>query len=174
MSRYFEMRRGSISGDISTQLRSEYPKATFIVDCENHLILACNVCRGPGNDCTQFKPTLNSLPKSVELQTLLADRGYDSESNHVVAREELKIRTVIPPRDSRLQRGAPKGKYRREMFYRFKKRVRDFAQRWQIESALSMMKRALGEALPGRKHTAHCRDIALKAIVHNLKIVAAI
>ena len=49
------------------------------------------------------------------------DAGYDSETNHRLARETLKVRTVIPPQRGRPTKDGkpPKGRYRRLMQTRF-------------------------------------------------------
>lgn len=137
-------------------------------------MLGVEACRGPNSDNSQFKPCLENLPSNVEIVKLLADRGYDAEANHIFARESLNIFTLIPPRKSRLQTGPPKGRYRREMYYKLKKSRDEFGKRWQVETVISMIKRVLGQSVTGRSYWSQCRDIFLKAVVHNITLVAAL
>jgi hypothetical protein len=53
----------------------------------------------------------------------------------------------------------PSGAHRREMSESFDKET--YGQRWQIETALSMLKRNLGSALRARKYWAQCRESML-------------
>lgn len=49
-----------------------------------------------GSDATEFAPTLNeAIKRQPWLRVVLADAGYDSHANHVLAREELKVRSLI-------------------------------------------------------------------------------
>ncbi len=61
-----------------------YPKLGVVNDVTNHFILAFEAGRGP-------KPDV----KRVSIAVIVADAGYDSESNHCYAREELSIRSII-------------------------------------------------------------------------------
>ena len=103
---------------------------------------------------------------------LLADAGYDCEENHRYPREELGIDTMIAPFNGGAWRRA-KTPFRKQMKRLFKKRFpRVFGKRWHVETVFSMIKRNLGSALSGRNYWSHCRQMWLKAINHNIMIVA--
>ena len=63
----------------------------------------------------------------------------------------------------------PAGRYRREMLDNFPKKT--YGQRWQVETAFSMLKRPLGSALRSRNHRAINREIILRVLTINLMIV---
>ena len=100
---YYFVRRRHVKrlSAYQSMLYGHYPKLTVICDCRNHLILAVKTTRGPCPDMATLIPTLQTLAARITLGTLLADAGYDSEQNHVYARDYRKIRTIIPPRAGR-------------------------------------------------------------------------
>ena len=102
----------------------------------------------------------------------LFDAGYDSERNHVVARQCCRVRSVIPaligkpPKDPTRP---PDGRWRRVM-----RRHRDcrYGQRWQVETVMSMIKRRQGGYVLGRSNAARFREMSLKVLTHNIMIIA--
>ena len=168
-SHYF-VRRRHVKGLCAYQsmLYGRYPKLTVICDCRNHLILSVKTTRGPSPDMATLIPTLQRLPKGISLGTLLADAGYDSERNHVYARDYRKIRTVIPPRAGRRTDRLPRTKYRRQMKERFNQTL--YRQRSQVETVFSMIKRRWGTAVRSRHFTAQEREMWLVVLTHNLAV----
>jgi hypothetical protein len=138
-SHYF-VRRRHVKGLCADQsmLYGYYPKLTVVCDCRNHLILAVKTTRGPCPDMATLIPTLQTLTARITIGTLLADAGYDSEQNHVYARDYRKILTIIPARAGRRTKNLPRTKYRRQMKERFNKTV--YKQRSQVETVFSMLK----------------------------------
>lgn len=122
----------------------------------------------------QMKDTFKGMPKSVTIKQLLGDAGYDSEENHRYARDDLRIDTLIPPSCGRPTKKPANGKYRRIMQKAFRRKPKDFGQRWQVETTFSMLKRNLGSALSARNFWSQCREISLRSLTHNLMIVAAL
>ena len=168
-SHYF-VRRRHVKGLCAYQsmLYGHYPKLTVICDCRNHLILAVKTTRGPCPDMATLIPTLQTLAGRITLGTLLADAGYDSEQNHVYARDYRKIRTIIPPRAGRRTNRLPRTKHRRQMRQRFNQTL--YRQRAQIETVFSMIKRRWGTAVRARHFTAQTREMWLMVLTHNLAV----
>ena len=71
------------------------------------------------------------------------------------------------------------GKYRNQMVRRFRPRPegsrhrRVYGQRWQAESAFRRHKRRLGSALRARRWANQAGEAPLRAVVHNLMLLAA-
>ena len=99
------------------------------------------------------------------------DAGYDSEANHVYAREGHGVTSHMPPEHGRPGKGPPAGRYRRLMKQRFDEAR--YRRRVQVETVMSMLKRRQGAATRGRSFQARCRDLRLMAITHNVMIQAA-
>jgi hypothetical protein len=169
-SHYFTRRCGRHRAH--TKLR--YPKLSAVCDVESHLILGLTVNRGPKPDHCEFRSTLRDALRRQPLQTLVADAGYDSEPAHRWCREILGVRSIIPPvRTGRRRRdGKPqtmRGRYRKQLRRRFPSKT--YGQRWQIETAFSMLKRLTGSSLRARHYHSQCREIRLRVITLNVMIL---
>jgi hypothetical protein len=153
----------------------KWPKLTAVYDLASHLALAIHVCVGPCQDSPQFEPTIRGAVGRQKLSLVLGDKGYDSEANHRLCREELSISsTVIPVRRKSKRshtRAWPETPYRREM--KRKTNREGYGQRWQAESAFSALKRLLGSALRARTWIAQRAEIAVRVLTHNCMILAA-
>ena len=169
ISRYFVRRRSREPGLWQTTTYTRFPKLGIVCDCSNHLILSTLLARGPSPDVNQLRQTLKPATRRVSIGTLVADAGYDSESNHVFGREACGIRTIIPPKAGRPSARGPTGRYRREMAERFDKAT--YGQRWQVETVFSMIKHNLGSALHGRTYWSQSRDMMLLVLTHNIMIL---
>src|SRR5512134_1427900 len=124
--------------------------------------------RRPSYDFGLFAEGLRGACQQVRLKRILADAGYDSESNHRVAREIFGLETLIKLNRRGFSR-QPQGRYRRQMSTQFDKKI--YNNRWQIESLFSRHKRLLGSALRNRTDTSRERECLLRALTHNLMII---
>jgi hypothetical protein len=178
-SRYYVNRRskGQRRDESPAQHTSykRYAKLEAVFDCDSHLILAAFGGTGPRPDTDRFVPLLDAALGRVTIATALADAGYDSEPNHVHAREVRGVRSVIPAEIGRPSDKPPAGRWRRHM----KRNLTAFAgflfcsygQRWQAECGFSMIKRRLGVAVAARSEAAQSRELMLMAITHNVMIL---
>ena len=91
---------------------------------------------------------------------------YDAEWMHVVGRDMLDVRTLIPAKIGRPTDKPPSGHYRRLMWQRL--HLTAYGQRWQSETVLSMIKRRLGSAVNAQTYWSQCRALMLKAVAHNI------
>ena len=169
VSRYFVRRRSRVPGLWQTTTYARFPKLGLVCDCHSHLILSVLTTRGPSPDVNQFRQTLDPALRRVNIRKVTADAGYDSEANHVFARETCGVETIIPAKHGRPGARLPTGRYRRLMAEQFDKKT--YAQRWQVETVFSMIKRNLGSALRGRSYWSQCRDMMLLVLTHNAMII---
>ncbi len=144
------------------------------MQASSHLILAAKATTGLGADHAHFPWLLLTAAECLHLETVLADAGYDSEDNHRLARAELRIRSLIPATCGRPGADGPTGHYRRLMRRRFQRGPdkKFYGQRWQVETVNSMIKRNLGSACRARTPTGRKKDMRLRAITHNIMILA--
>jgi len=170
-SHYFVKRRAKGRKDWQKTTYKRFPKLAVLCDCDSHLILSAVAGRGPGPDITHFERAVVAALGRVRLETLYADAGYDAEWVHDVARHDLGIRTIIPPKIGRPTDKAPTGYYRRLMSQRL--HLTCYGQRWQVETTISMIKRRLGSAVNARSYWSQCRALMLKAVTHNVLILYA-
>src|SRR5450432_1408532 len=170
VSPYFVRRRSREKGLWQTTSYTCFPKLELGVDCSTHLIVAMVTSLGPHPDTDRFRLLLFNLLRRVSTETVLADAGYDSEANHVFAREGCRVRSVIPAEHGRPfldPTQLPRGRWRRLM-----KRYRDlrYGQRWQVETVVSMIKRRLGHALHARSENRRNSEMRLMVLTHNVMI----
>lgn len=170
-SRYYVWRAKRMGFPRKHMTYRRFGKLSLICDCHNHLIVAAMTCRGPTPDVNQLQKTFARCSSHVSIQRLVADAGYDSESNHVFLREQLRIRSVIPPKHGRPSKDGkpPSGRYRRMMKRSFDRT--SYKHRSQIETVFSMIKRNLGSCLSARSYWSKNREMNLKVITHNIMIV---
>ena len=187
LSRHFEKRRRQSakksrekrgSSAAANRRRSaaikRLPKLSLAVHAASHLILAARATTGGGPDYEHFPPLLTQAAARARLATALADAGFDSESNHRLARLELGVRTLIPATSGRPSVKPLSGHYRRLMQRQFTQEPHRklYGQRWQAETVNSMIKRNLGCACRARKAWGRKKDMLLRVLTHNLMIVA--
>jgi hypothetical protein len=190
VSRHFEFRQrqsargsrrkpretsGKAAGDRrrSRVVRS-LPKLSLAVATNCHLILAARATTGGGADQRFFEPLLFDAWRRTEgVKTVVADAGYDSESNHCIARQDMGIRSVIPPYAGRPSSKLPIGRHRRNMHHRFERKAdkAQYGQRWQSETVNSMMKRNLGSALRARTAPRRRNELLLRVVTHNVMLL---
>jgi hypothetical protein len=152
------------------------PKLSLAVDAASHLVLAAIASTGGGGD----QPFLDGLLYNAWRRTggrvrcVVADAGYDSEANHRIARRDMGVRSVIPPKSGRPTRALPTEPMRRNMYHRFRRRAdaRTYGQRWQSETANSMIKRNLGSAMRARTAVGRRHELLLRVLTHNIMLLA--
>jgi hypothetical protein len=161
----------AVNASRSRQLR-RMPKLALAVAAASHRILALRVGIGNGSDCPDFEPLLFDAWRRAKVKTAVADAGYDSEANHELARLDMNVRSVIPPKIGRPSKSPPAGYYRRLMKRRFKAKAdaKTYGQRAQSETTNSMMKRNLGESLRSVLPQRRKQEMMLRALVHNLML----
>lgn len=120
-------------------------------------------------DVGEFKGLIAQALTSVRLKCIIADAGYDSESNHQFARQEMSLRTVIPAKHGRPTNKPAKGRYRRLMQTRFDDV--NYRKRAQVETVMSMIKRRQGSYCKGRTYWSRCRELHLMVLTHNIMIL---
>ena len=152
------------------------PKLGFTVAAHSHLVLSTWCGTGAGSDSPHFEDILFDAWRRVPNRHFAAvfDAGYDAEHNHRLARQDLGVRSLIPPLIGR-PTDRPTTHWRQQMrrLLRTKRGRRrcGYTQRWQAETAVSMMKRNQGSALAGKTVHSRKRELVLRVLAHNVMIV---
>ena len=162
----------SVNAARSSRLR-RMPKLAVAVDSGCHLILAVRTHIGNGSDSPDFAPLLRQARRRADLATVVADAGYDAEHNHRLAREQLGVRSLIPPGIGRPTTKPPAGRWRRHMAKRLKQPTgkKQYGQRAQSETTHSMIKRNQSDALRARTPDRQKKEMMLRAITHNIMLL---
>jgi len=168
--------RGSLTRRGTTK---RLPKAGFAVASACHAILAARASTGAGADQRWLEPLLYHAWRRVPNRRFgaAADCGFDSEDNHVLARRDMGLRTLIPPGAGRKPKDkhAPVGGRWRRVMKRLLRTKRSrrrcgYTQRWQSETVNSMVKRNLGSALRARTPRRRECEMLLRAVVHDVML----
>ena len=149
------------------------PKLSLAIASSCHLILGARATTGAGADQRFFEPLLFDAWRRADIKVAVADAGYDSEANHRIAREDMGVRSIIPPNAGRPTDKLPTGRHRRNMHHRFKRKAykQYYGQRWQSETVNSMIKRNLGSALRATTARRRAMELLLRVITHNVMIL---
>jgi hypothetical protein len=102
----------------------------------------------------------------LPLSVVTADKGYDSEDNHLFVREELHAFSVIPARYEHVPIWRTYGKYRKQMKRGYSQLL--YNQRNKDETIVSVIKRLFGEHVMSRLTRTQNRGLAFRCITYNM------
>ena len=173
--RHYASRRKRTADARRSRAARRTPKLAAAVDTASHVILGVRPRIGMGSDCRDFEPLLFDAWRRVPgrgLRRVLADAGYDSESNHRLARLDMGVRSLIKTGAGRPTTKPAAAPYRRLMQRRLagSQKGRPYGQRAQAETVASMMKRNLGDALRSRSARARRHELLLRGITHDVML----
>ena len=119
------------------------------------------------HDDIDFKPIITTrIAKIKSLSVVVvADKGYDSENNHVLVREKLNGYSVIPSIYENVPIWKTRGKYRKEMKRGYNKIL--YNQRNKDETIVSVIKRLFGEYITSRLIRMQNRELTFRCIAYN-------
>jgi hypothetical protein len=152
----------------------QMPKLAVAVASNCHLILSAKTRIGNGSDAPDFDGLLFGAWKRANVKVVVADTGYDSEANHRIARQDMGVRSIIPPGIGRPTSKLPSGRWRRHMAKRFKRKADQklYGQRAQSETVHSMVKRNQSESLRSRTPARRKKEMMLRVLTHNIMLLA--
>ncbi|HEY6884384.1 MAG TPA: transposase [Nitrososphaeraceae archaeon] len=83
-----------------TRLRKKWIKLSIGADVLKQIICTIKIRRAPTkHDNIDFKSIITTRTSEIKpLSVAVADKGYDSEENHVLVRVDLKTYCIIPLR----------------------------------------------------------------------------
>jgi hypothetical protein len=120
-----------------TGLRRKYAKLSIGADVLQQIICTIKIRRAPTrHDDIDFRPIITRTSDILPLSVVTADKGYDSEDNHVLVREELHARYEHVPI------WKTHGRYRKQMKRGYCRVL--YNQRNKDESIISVIKRLFG------------------------------
>ena len=164
-TRVLEDRKSKIGGHRRGVLTRRFVKQTVAVETRKQLIVAVKFRKGPSNDSPDFPRVLEKvLPAGLPVKLVVADKGYDAESNHAYAREVLGARTMIPVR----YRGPGirvGGRYRRRNLRDFDEDA--YHQRAKVETVFSVEKRKMGSHVLARVPSQQHKELIFRAFSYN-------
>ena len=150
-----------------TELRRKYAKLSIGVDVLQQIICTIKIRRAPTrHDNVDFRPIITRTSNILPLSVVTADKGYDSEDNHLLVREDLHAFSIIPARYEHVPMWRTHGKDRKQMKRGYSKLL--YNQRNKDETIISVIKRLFGENLMSRLTRMQNRELSFRCITYNM------
>jgi Transposase DDE domain len=150
-----------------TGYRREYAKLSIGADVLQQIICSIKIRRAPTrHDNIDFKPIITRASNILPLSVVTADKGYDSEDNHLLVRDDLHALSVIPARYEHVPIWRTYGKYRNQMKRGYSKLL--YNQRNKVETIVSVIKRLFGDYLMSRSIRTQNRELSFRCITYNM------
>ena len=163
----FKMTHASQYYTERTGFRRKYAKLSIGADVLQQIICTIKIRRAPTrHDNIDFRPIITRTSNILPLSIVTADKGYDSEENHLLVREDLHAFSVIPARYEHVPIWRTHGKYRKEMKCGYSKLL--YNQRNKDETIMSVIKRLFGEHLMSRLTRTQNRELSFRCITYNM------
>jgi hypothetical protein len=118
------------------------------------------------HDTIDFQPIIENISEIVPVSVVVADKGYDSEQNHVIVRDNIHAFSVIPARFKHIPIWKTYGKYRKQMKRGYSKTL--YNQRNKNETIMSVIKRLFGECVTSRLIRTQNRELSFRCIAYNM------
>jgi hypothetical protein len=150
-----------------TGFRRKYAKLSIGADVLQQIICTIKIRRAPTRrDNIDFKPIVTRTSDILPISVVTGDKGYDSEENHLLVREDLHAFSIIPARYEHVPVWRTHGKYRKEMKRNYSKLL--YNQRNKDETIMSVIKRMFGEHLMSRLTRTQNRELSFRCITYNM------
>ena len=163
----FKMTHASQYYTERTGFRRKYAKLSIGDDVLQQIICTVKIRRAPTrHDNIDFRPIITRTSNILPLSIVTADKGYDSEENHLLVREDLHAFSVIPAKYEHVPIWRTHGKYRKEMKRGYSKLL--YNQRNKDETIMSVIKRLFGEHLMSRLTRTQNRELSFRCITYNM------
>jgi len=134
-------------------------------DLYNKIILVTKIRKRRRHDCIDFMPMFNKI-KHLDFDYFVADKGYDSETNHKAVFEAGK-HSLISLKRKNVPIYRTKGRYRKLAKHEFEYGL--YTQRELTESIFSSLKRKYGSKLRARKFKTQKIELLCKILSYNIE-----
>ena len=147
------------------KLRRKFVKMSAISDMKKQIVCAIKIRHRQRHDGIDFEQLLKKTNSILPIDTIVADKGYDSEKNHITA-HCLAIASIIPPRYEYVPVYKTRGHYRK-MLKRQGYDSATYHQRNKTETIFSVIKKMFGENVTSRKISTQNRELMYRVIAYN-------
>ena len=134
-------------------------------DLHNKIIITTKIRKKRRHDCSDFIPMWNKV-KNLDFDYFVADKGYDSEKNHMAVFQAGK-QSLISLRYMKLPIRKTGGRYRKKTKREFEQGL--YTQRELTESIFSSLKRKYGSKLRARKFKTQKIELLFKILSYNIE-----
>ena len=149
-----------------------FVKLTVGAELRTQLVTSIKLRRGPANDNRDFRPVVKRAHRIKRIKVGIGDKGYDSEKNHELLRDELHAQSIIPARYEDVPIWRTRGRYRKEMKRGYSKAR--YHQRSKDETVFSVIKRTMGDEVRSIGVKGQNNEMRLKIIAYNAARMASL
>ncbi len=135
----------------------KFMKLSMIGDMKKKVILAVRIRKKRRHDNVDFKPLLERIKANV----IVADKGYDSEMNHVIS-EKHGIKFIAPLKNASVPLCRTSGMHRKFLKRNFPFHI--YHERNKCESIFSALKRRYGSAVNGRTFATQKNELMFRVL----------
>ena len=163
--------------DFGAVPKRTFTKLSLAADTDTLLVLACEASEGNVHDSVHAPALVERLAgSSLNVEFLIADKGYDGEPLHRLVKDVLKAKALIPARENTPKKGTKRyrtrGRNRSEMKRLLGKKCTVLQWNYQlralIECVNSIMKRKFGSYMRARKEKNRVLSAVCRVIAYNL------
>jgi hypothetical protein len=104
-ARVLLLRRGTLNRMLDEMSARAMPKLGLGVDTHSGLILSAEAVTGMGSDAPLFEPLFYRAWRRHTMATAVFDAGFESEKNHTLARQDMGVASIMPPKVGRPGKG---------------------------------------------------------------------
>ncbi len=156
---------------MKTRTRS-FIKLTIGAELRTQIVTSIKLRRGPANDNRDFGPVVRRGHAIKPIKVGIGDKGYDSENNHELLRDELHAQSTIPARYEDVPVWRTRGRYRKEMKRGYSKKT--YHQRSKDETIFSVIKRTMGDEVRSMGAKGQNNEMRFKIISYNAARIVSI
>ena len=150
-----------------TKLRRKYIKLSLAADVLQQIICTIKIRRAlTRHDIIDFSSIITKTSGILPLSVVTGDKGYDSEDNHILVRQQLHAFSVIPARYRHVPIWKTHGIYRKQMKCGYSKLL--YSQRNKNETIASVIKRLFGEYITSKLVRTQNRELSFRCIAYNM------
>lgn len=127
-----------------------YLKTSLTAEVNDQILIGARCRLKRRHDNHDFQPLMRKTRKRLKFETLVADKGYDSEDNLEFVEDELHATPIIPPKYADKPPDKTRGTRRTKLKLHFP--IEKYSHRNKIESIISVIKRKYGSTIHSRTH----------------------
>ena len=168
-SEYYSI-RSKIKEGKGKKKRRNFLKIVTLVDTESKLILDVKGTRMDRNEI-KLGETIIKRNSDLKCKYIVADKAYDSQNYHDLAKQNLSATAIIPVRNLTDKLHRTKGKDRKRLKQEFNKEI--YKKRNICETIFSMIKRNFTSRLKSKKVKTQNTELLITLITHNLLVLSS-
>lgn len=146
--------------------KKDFVKVMGAADMKYQLILSIKIRKKARHDNIDFKPLMKRVRRLGIIDVGVGDKGFDSEKNHKLMRDELGALFIAPLRNKDVPVWRTKGVYRKKLKRYFPEKT--YHQRSKKETVISVVKRCYGDTVYSIDFSSQKKEICYKALAYNV------